>query len=121
MDRPRPAVRLARVGGLAAVGITGIATAGFLLVPLAARGFVRAIEELAAGCIWLAASISSGMSPWTMLATVWRAAAASLAAPVASAMLWGLVLVGLIALYGLQRLMGPAGTGRIGRQGQEGD
>jgi hypothetical protein len=101
MDRPRPAVRLARVGGLAVVGITGIATAGFLLVPLA--------------------SISSGMSPWTMLATVWRAAAASLAAPVASAMLWGLVLVGLIALYGLQRLMGPAGPGRIGRQGQEGD
>jgi hypothetical protein len=56
-----------------------------------------------------------------MLATVWRAAAASLAAPVASAMLWGLVLVGLVALYGLQRLMGPAGPGRIGRQGQEGD
>jgi hypothetical protein len=121
MDQPRSAARLARIGGLAVVGITGIATAAFLLVPLAARGFVRGIEELAAGCIWLATSISSGMSVWTMLATVWQAAAASLAAPAASAMLWGLVLVGLIALYGLQRLMGPAGAGRIGRQRQEGD
>jgi hypothetical protein len=121
MDRPRLAVRLARIGALAVVGITGIAAVAFLLVPLAARAFVRGIEELAAGCIWLATSISSGMSTWTMLATVWRAAAASLAAPAASAMLWGLVLVGLIALYGLQRLMGSVGIGRIGRQGQEGD
>jgi hypothetical protein len=108
MDRPRPGVRLARIGGLAVVGITGIATVAFLLVPLAARAFVRAIEDLAAACIWLATSISSGMSVWAMLAAVWRAAADSLAAPLGSAMLWGLVLVGLIALYGLQRLLGPA-------------
>jgi len=115
----RSFARLARIGGLAIVGVTGVATAAFLLLPLAARAFVRAIEELAAGCIWLATSISSGVSVWTMLATAWRAIAGSLAAPVASAFLWGLVLIALLALYWLQRLLGPAGTGGIRRQ--EGD
>jgi hypothetical protein len=111
-----PTARLARLGGLLVVGASIVATTAFLLAPLAARGFVRAIEALVAGCIWLATSISSGMSVWTMTTTAWRAAASSLAAPAASALLWGLVLVGLLALYWLQRLFGSAEAGRLERQ-----
>jgi hypothetical protein len=118
MDRPRrpPIGRLARIGGLVTVGAAALATAAFLLAPLAARAFVRVIEALVAGCIWLATSISSGMSPWTMMTTAWQAAASSLAAPAVSAVLWGLVLIGLLALYWLQRLLGSGGSGRLERQ-----
>ena len=118
MDQPRPssAARLARLGGVSMLALVGTGTAGYLLVPLAARAFVRVIEALAAGCIWLATSISSGMSVWTMMATAWRTAASSLAAPAASAVLWGLVLVGLLALYWLQRLLGSGDAGTLGRQ-----
>src|SRR5215470_10088776 len=100
----RPFVRLARFGGLALVGVSAALATAFFLLPLMARLFVTGIEELAAGCIWLATSISSGMSVWTMLTTAWQTAASSLTAPAASAVIWGLVLVGLLPLYWLQRL-----------------
>jgi hypothetical protein len=118
MDQTRrsPARRLARAGGLVVLGALGAATTAFFLMPLAARAFVNLIETLVAGCIWLATSISSGTSVWSMTATAWRTAASSLAAPAASAMLWGLVLVGLLALYWLQRLFGSAEAGRLERQ-----
>src|SRR5262245_8511562 len=118
MDETRhtSARRLARAGGLVALGASGAATMAFFLMPLAARAFVRVIETLVSGCIWLATSISSGMSVWPMMTTAWRTAASSLAAPAASAMLWGLVLIGLLALYWLQRLFGSAQAGRLERQ-----
>jgi hypothetical protein len=77
------------------------------MVPVAARAFVRAIVLLAAGCVWLATSVSMGVSVWTMVGTIWRNAANALATPAASAVLWGLVVLGALALYWLQRLLGP--------------
>jgi hypothetical protein len=41
-----------------------------------------------------------------MLATIWQGAAGALATPAASAALWGLVVMGALALYWLQRLLG---------------
>ena len=76
-------------------------------IPLAARGFVRASVLLAAGCVWLATSLSMGVSVWTMLGTVWQTRR-PLATPAASAF-WGLVVVGALALYWLQRLLGSEG------------
>jgi hypothetical protein len=77
-----------------------------LLIPLAARGFVRGLVLLAGGCVWLATSLSMGVSVWTMLGTMWQTVAGGLATPVASAMLWSLVVLGALALYWLQRLLG---------------
>lgn len=88
---------------LGAVVSAGIA---ILMIPLAARAFVRGIVLLAAGCVWLATSLSMGVSVWTMMATIWRNVGGTLATPVASAMLWGLVVLGAVALYWLQRLLG---------------
>ena len=86
-----------------------VVAAGFaiLMIPLAARAFVRGIVVLATGCVWLATSLSMGVSVWTMLATIWRSMAGALATPVASALLWSLVVLGALALYWLQRLLGP--------------
>ncbi len=98
--------RLARLAGLALIGAVMASGTLYLLIPLATRGFVRGIALLAAGCVWLATSISMGASVWSLCATMWRTAAGLLATPVVSAVLWGLVAVGALALYGLQRLLG---------------
>ena len=84
----------------------GAAFALVLLIPIAARAFVRGVVLLAAACVWLATSLSTGVSIWTMLATIWQGAAGALATPAASAALWGLVVMGALALYWLQRLLG---------------
>lgn len=103
----RPAVRWARLGGLALLGAGAAVGTAILMVPLAARAFVHGIVLLAAGCVWLATSLSMGVSVWSMLATIWRNAANMLATPAASAALWSLVVLGAAALYWLQRLLGP--------------
>ena len=103
----RPAARFARFGGMALLGAVVAAGIVILMIPLAARAFVRGIVLLAAGCVWLATSLSMGVSVWTMLETMWRTATGALATPAASAMLWSLVVLGALALYWLQRLLGP--------------
>jgi hypothetical protein len=103
----RPAPRWARLGGLAILGAAGAAGIAILLIPLAARAFVRGVVLLAGGCVWLATSLSMGVSVWAMLGTIWQTVAGGLATPAASAVLWSLVVLGALALYWLQRLLGP--------------
>ena len=103
----RPAAHWARFGGMALLGAVVAAGFAILMIPLAARAFVRGIVVLATGCVWLATSLSMGVSVWTMLATIWRSMAGGLATPVASALLWSLIVLGALALYWLQRLLGP--------------
>ena len=102
----RPAARWARFGGMALLGAVAAAGIAILMIPLAARGFVRGMVLLANGCVWLATSLSMGVSVWTMLGTIWQNVAGALATPTASALLWSLVVLGALALYWLQRLLG---------------
>jgi hypothetical protein len=88
------------------LGAGAAAAIGILALPFAARVFVRGIVLLAAGCVWLATSLSMGVSVWSMVETVWRNVAATVATPTASAILWSLVVLGALALYWLQRLLG---------------
>ena len=101
----RPASRRARVAGLVVVGLGLTVAAVFVLLPLLGRSFVRVIELLVAGCVWLATSIGVGVSMWDVLGTIARAVASGLTTPAASAGLAVLVLVGIVALYWLQRLL----------------
>ena len=73
--------------------------------PLLGRALVRAVGLLVAGCVWVATSISVGVSIWDVLRIIGRAAAGELATPAASVVLALLVLVGIAALYWLQRLL----------------
>jgi hypothetical protein len=41
-----------------------------------------------------------------MIGTIWRNVAGALATPAASAALWSLVVLGALALYWLQRVLG---------------
>src|ERR1700730_929066 len=101
----RPAAGFARYAGLVVVGLSLIAAAVFVLLPLLGQALVRTIELLAAGCVWVATSISVGVSIWDVLTTIGRAAAGELATPAATVVLALLVLVGIAALYWLQRLL----------------
>jgi hypothetical protein len=77
-----------------------------LLLPLALRLFVRAIELTMKACVWVARSLSVGMSLWSMARVVVRNAAGMMVSGEATAALAVLVLVGALAAYGLQRLLG---------------
>jgi hypothetical protein len=106
----RPASRLARVAGLVVVGLGLTLAAVFVLLPLIARSFVRLIELLVAGCVWMATSIGVGVSLWDVVGTIARAVVSGLTTPAASAGLAVLVLVGIVALYWLQRLLESEGS-----------
>jgi hypothetical protein len=101
----RSASRLARVAGLMVVGLGLTVAAVFVLLPLLGRAFVGVIELLVAGSVWLATSIGVGVSVWDVLGTIAGAVASGLTTPAASAGLAVLVLVGIVALYWLQRLL----------------
>ena len=101
----RPAARIARRAGLALVGLSSTAAAAFLVLPFLGRAVARGIELLVAGCVWLATSIGAGVSLWDVAATIGWAAIRSLVSPTGSVVLAGLVVVGILALYWLQRLL----------------
>jgi hypothetical protein len=88
------------------VAVAATLAAAYLLLPAAVRVFVGALTLTLNGCVWLAASIGSGVDGWTIAATIGRAAAGALVTPEASGLIAALVLVGALALYGLQRLLG---------------
>jgi hypothetical protein len=98
--------RRMRAAGAIALALTTMVGGVFLLLPFAARGVVRALALLTSGSIWLATELTSGASPWTVMVTIWRTALSTIVTPAVSAVLWALVLVGLGALYWLQRLLG---------------
>ena len=88
------------------VAVTGILATAYLLLPVAAWAFVRALTLTLNGCIWVAASLSSGEDGWTIIQTIVRAAAGAFATPQVSGVIVALVIVGAVALFGLQRLLG---------------
>ena len=88
------------------VAVTAILAGGYVVLPIAAWAFVRALTGTLNGCIWLAASISSGTDAWTIVQSVGRAAAGAFVTPQVSGAIVMLVVVGGLALFGLQRLLG---------------
>ncbi len=101
----RPAGRRARYAGLALVGLTSAAVTGYFLLPLLGRAFVRGIELSVAACVWLATSIGVGVSVWDVLVTIGRVSVGAFLTPTGSLALSILVVVGIMALYWLQRLL----------------
>ena len=110
MGPPRPLTgrrrRAVRLAGVAMAAVAASVTTTYLLLPLAVQGFVRLLDWTLNACVWLAASLSSGADGWTILAAVGRAAGNLLLGTRALAVVGGLVLLGAVALYALQRLLG---------------
>ena len=87
------------------VAATLSVAAAFLLLPLALRGLLGALDLALTGCIWLTTSLGSDADAWTILTAVGRAAAGVLMTSRALAVIGVLVLVSALALYALQRLL----------------
>jgi hypothetical protein len=96
----------ARLAGIAMTAIMAILAAAYLLLPAAAWLVVRTLTLTLNGCVWMAASLSSGADGWTIVTTIGRAAADAMTTPEASGVIAALVVVGALAIYGLQRLLG---------------
>jgi len=94
------------LAGVGVVAVTAVVAAAYLLLPIAAWAFVRALTMALNGCLWLAASISSGADTWTIIQTIGKAAAGAFATPQISGVIVALVIIGALALFGLQRLLG---------------
>jgi hypothetical protein len=103
-DRRRS--RLARLAGFGLLAIASSVAAVSLFLPLAVRVFVRAIELTVSACVRLATSLSVGVSVWTVLRVIARNAVTLMTSRGATALLMGLVLIGVAAAYGLQRILG---------------
>ena len=106
-DRRRPWI--VRWGGWAIFGVLAIVSGGaaaILLLPFAARTLVRAIEAAVDGFVWVAMSLSAGMSLWSVLRRVVGTLAALMMSPAATIALAALVIVGVSAAYGLQKILG---------------
>jgi hypothetical protein len=88
------------------VGLIVAAGTAYFLLPVAAWAFVRALTVTLNGSVWVAAAIGSGADGWTIVRTVANAAGEALATPQASGGIAALVIVGALALFGLQRLLG---------------
>ena len=101
----RPGARYARLAGLAVAGLSLVVAAAFLLLPLVGRAAVRSLELLVAACVWLANSIGAGVSLWDVAGTIGMAALGSVLSPKGSLVLAVLVVIGIVALYLLQRLL----------------
>jgi hypothetical protein len=99
-------IRAARLAGIGVVAVTAILATAYLLLPVAVWAFVRALTLTLNGCIWLAASISSGSDGWTIIRAIARATVGALATPQVSGVIVALVIIGAVALFGLQRLLG---------------
>ena len=97
--------RLARLAGLVLVGLSLTVAGLFIVLPFLGRAAARGIELLVAGCVWLATSIGTGVSLWDVIGTLVWAGIQSIVSPTGSVVLAGLVVVGILALYWLQRLL----------------
>jgi hypothetical protein len=97
-----------RLAGLAltVAAVAAAIAAAVVLLPLAAGGLVRTLGFVMDGSAMLAASLGSGADVWTIAGAVATAVGKALVTTEAFAIIGGLVVIGAIAVYGLQRLLG---------------
>ena len=110
MDRPpaldRRGPRFTRLAGFGLLAIASTVAVLGLLLPLAVRMVVRAIELSLSACVWLARSLSAGMSAWSVLRIIGRNALGLMMSRQATVVLAVLVVIAAVAAYSLQRILG---------------
>jgi hypothetical protein len=99
-------IRTARLAGIGVIAVAGTIAGGYVALPVAAWLFVRALTLMLNGAVWLAATISSGQDAWTVAGTVATAAINVFSTPQVSGGIAALAVVGAVAIFGLQRLLG---------------
>ena len=75
------------------------------LTPWAASRFVAFLNFSARGFVSVVQAADGGVDAWTILASAGRALGSLIATPRVAAMFVGVELIGVVALYGLHRLL----------------
>jgi hypothetical protein len=97
--------RTLRWVGLAVVSVGATLGTVVVLTPVVVRGLVRAFELLLRGSIWFATAAGRGDDVWTIAGAVGRGVTTALLTPRALGVVGALLLLGALALFGLQRLL----------------
>lgn len=101
----RASSRWVRWAGLAVLAVTGLLASAFVLAPVMVRALVQMFELLLRGSLWIVTAIGRGDDSWTIATAVGRGVTTALVTPGAMGVIGGLLLVGAVALFGLQRLL----------------
>ena len=101
----RASSRWVRWAGLAVVAVTTLLASAFVLAPVAVGALVQMFSLLLRGSLWLATAIGRGDDSWTIATAVGRGMTTALVTPGAMGVIGGLLLLGAVALFGLQRLL----------------
>lgn len=94
------------MAGMGVVAVVATVAAGYFVLPAVAWACVRSLTWTLNASVSFAAALGSGEDAWTIVTSVARAAARTLVTPKVSAAIALLVLLGAVALFGLQRLLG---------------
>lgn len=97
--------RSLRWAGFAVASAVAALGAVLLVLPLGVRGLVGMFGVLLRGSIWLATSVGRGDDAWTITTALGRGVTTALLTPGALGVLGGLLVLGALALFGLQRLL----------------
>ena len=73
--------------------------------PVAVGALGQMFSLLLRGSLWLATAIGRGDDSWTIATAVGRGMTTALVTPGAMGVIGGLLLLGAVALFGLQRLL----------------
>jgi hypothetical protein len=99
-------IRTARLAGIGVVAVAGSIAGAYVALPVVAWIFVRALTGMLNSAVWLAATISSGDDAWSIASTIAAAAVDVFSTPQVSGGIVALAVVGALAIFGLQRLLG---------------
>jgi hypothetical protein len=112
-SRRRRTSRLAQVTAVLLVTVAGAAI-GYATVEYAGTWMAEAVAGVAShGLIGLIALVRVGVKSWSVVARIGTGVGVALATPQNTVALLAMELLGILALFGLQRLL-PDGPGTVG-------
>ena len=101
-------MRLRRVVGVAVAGVAAlwlVAAGGVLLAPYILAQFVALVTAVASGFTWLVQALAEGQGFWEVGMTAIRTIGSAMSSPGFVGAIVGVELLGLAALYGLDRML----------------
>jgi hypothetical protein len=99
-------IRTARLAGVGIVTVVMTVAAAYFLLPFAAWAVVRMLTWTLNGSVEVAAAFGSGTDVWTIVTTLAWAVGRAVTTPQVSGAIALLLVVGGVAMFGLQRLLG---------------
>jgi hypothetical protein len=104
-ERRARRARALAVCGLAASAVLGLSLVAALIV-YSPRLLLKSLDLAVQATLWIVGAVDRGLDVWAILAQFGRTAAAIVAAPEVTFALVAVGLVGVVALYGLHRMLG---------------